>query len=188
MNFTKRYIKESVAIIKSLDQKEIDRLAVDLAWVRYHSGRLFILGVGGSAATASHAVNDFRKIANMEAYAPTDNVAELTARTNDEGWETVFVEWLRSSHLRLHDALLILSVGGGSQNVSENLINAVDYAKQKDALVLGIVGRDGGHTLSVADSCVLISPLVEKRITPHTEGIASVVLHLLVSHPDLCCQ
>jgi D-sedoheptulose 7-phosphate isomerase len=189
MSFAKRYLKETHDILKALDPKVIDDMAKAIAEVRNDSGRLsgrlFILGVGGSAATASHAVNDFRKIAGVETYAPTDNVAELTARTNDDGWDSTFSEWLMGSRIGPDDAILVLSVGGGSSSASPNIVEAVHHASEVGALILGIVGRDGGYTARYADYCVVIPPLVGKRITPHTEGIASVVLHLLVSHPAL---
>jgi len=170
-----------------LDAATIEKMASLLAGVRERSGRLFILGVGGSAGNASHAVNDFRKLAGIEAYAPTDNVSELTARVNDEGWPTVFEAWLRVSRLQPRDAILVFSVGGGSveQNVSPNLVAALDYAKSVGASVLGIVGRDGGYTASVADVCVIIPPVHPDRITPHSEAFQAIVWHLLVSHPLL---
>jgi D-sedoheptulose 7-phosphate isomerase len=187
MTFTVKFLAETIKIINALDESDIDSLAEGLAQVRKNEGRLFILGVGGSAAHASHAVNDFRKICAIEAYAPTDNVAELTARTNDEGWETVFEQWLKGSRISSNDALLIFSVGGGSKerNLSVNLVNALILAKSVGASVFGVVGRDGGYTSQVADACVIIPPLFDERITPHTEGLAAVVWHLLVSHPVL---
>jgi D-sedoheptulose 7-phosphate isomerase len=162
-------------------------MAALLASVRERSGRLFILGVGGSAGNASHAVNDFRKIVGIETYAPTDNVSELTARVNDEGWPTVFEAWLRVSHLQSRDAILVLSVGGGSveRNVSPNIVAALDYAKSVGASVLGIVGRDGGYTARVADVCVIVPTVHPDRITPHSEAFQAIVWHLLVSHPVL---
>ena len=162
-------------------------MAEGLGAVRNSGGRLFILGVGGSAGHASHAVNDFRKICGFEAYAPTDNVSELTARINDEGWEGVFSEWLKTSRIRENDALLIFSVGGGNveKNVSVNLVRAIDEAKKRGAKVFGIVGKDGGHTKKSADECVLIPVVSADHITPHTEGLAAVVWHLLVTHPAL---
>jgi len=158
-----------------------------LVETRKRSGRLFILGVGGSAANASHAVNDFRKIVGIESYAPTDNVSELTARTNDDGWDTVFVEWLKSSKLRANDLLLVLSVGGGNleKNVSPNLVSALKYAKEVAAGVIGIVGRDGGYTAQAADACVIVPTVNSENITPHVEAFQAVIWHLLVSHPDL---
>lgn len=184
-SFTARYLTETSAILGILDSLEIEDIANELASVRGAGGRLFILGVGGSAATASHAVNDFRKIANIESYAPTDNVAELTARTNDDGWKSSFVEWLKVSRLCHNDAVLVLSVGGGSDYTSKNIVTALRYACSEGATILGIVGRDGGYTVGWADACLVIPPVYNERITPHTEGIASIVLHLLVSHPAL---
>ena len=183
--FEARFLSETIAIINALDTNSIEKLAMELAALRKRKGRLFILGVGGSAAHASHAVNDFRKLCAIEAYAPTDNVSELTARTNDEGWETTFSEWLRISQLDESDALLVLSVGGGNleRNVSTNIVRAVQLARDVRAKVLGIVGRDGGYTARMADAAVVIPPLYSEHITPHTEGLAAVVWHLLVSHP-----
>jgi D-sedoheptulose 7-phosphate isomerase len=185
--FARSFLEQTVVIVRALDAAQIDRVAEGLASSRERGGRLFILGVGGSAGHASHAVNDFRKLCGFEAYAPTDNVSELTARTNDEGWDTVFSEWLSTSHLGARDAVLVFSVGGGSRekNVSVNLVRAVDLARQVGAQVFGIVGRDGGHTGRNADAVVIIPPLFCDRITPHTEGLAAVVWHLLVSHPLL---
>jgi D-sedoheptulose 7-phosphate isomerase len=162
-------------------------VATGLAAVRDSGGRLFVLGVGGSAGHASHAVNDFRKLCGFEAYAPTDNVSELTARTNDEGWDTTFEAWLRGSRLRAGDGLLIFSVGGGdsARGVSRNLVRALELAQEVSARVYGVVGRDGGSTARLADACVVVPPLVGDRITPHTEGLCAVVWHLLVSHPAL---
>lgn len=186
MSFSALFLAEVRQIACILDFTTIDRVAQILAETR-NEGRLFILGVGGSAANASHAVNDFRKIAGIEAYAPTDNVSELTARTNDEGWSTVFEAWLRGSHLKAADTLLILSVGGGNaeKNVSPNLIAAIDLAKSVGSRVVGIVGRDGGYTAKAADACVIIPVVNSDRITPHTEAFQAVVWHLLVSHPLL---
>lgn len=173
--------------MQRMDADAIDRMAAALSLVRQNHGRLFILGVGGSAGHASHAVNDFRKICGIEAYAPTDNVSELTARVNDEGWESCFVEWLRISRLSERDALLIFSVGGGSvlKNVSVNLVRSIDHAKTVGAKIFGIVGKDGGYTKEQADHCVLVPVVSTERITPHTEGLCAVVWHLLVSHPSL---
>lgn len=185
MTFAPRYIDETVAILGALNTAHIEGIVSELSRVRTALGRVFVLGVGGSAATASHAVNDFRKIAHIQAYAPTDNVAELTARTNDDGWHTTFVEWLRTSRIGDRDGLFVLSVGGGSDDTSHNIVRAVDYAKSYNATVMGIVGRDGGHTARRANACLVIPPLYKDRITPHTEGLASVILHLLVSHPGL---
>jgi D-sedoheptulose 7-phosphate isomerase len=187
MTFSNQFIKETVEILAKVDAGTIEAVASGLADVRQKGGRLFILGVGGSAGHAGHAVNDFRKICGFEAYAPTDNVSELTARTNDEGWETVFEAWLKGSRIGPTDALLIFSVGGGDRekNVSANLTRAIDTAKAVGASVFGIVGRDGGYTAKNATACVVVPPLFSDRITPHTEGLAAVIWHLLVSHPAL---
>jgi D-sedoheptulose 7-phosphate isomerase len=186
-DFSALYLAETVDLIAAIDRDQIERTASGLARVRDAGGRLFVLGVGGSAGHASHAVNDFRKICGFEAYAPTDNVSELTARVNDEGWDTTFEAWLAGSRLSGQDAILIFSVGGGNreQNVSVNLVRALELASQRGAAVFGVVGRDGGFTRHRAEACVLIPPLFEDRITPHTEGLCAVVWHLLVSHPDL---
>jgi len=185
--FSAQFLEESISVIKALDAAAIESMAEGLAAARGGGGRLFILGVGGSAGHASHAVNDFRKLCGFEAYAPTDNVSELTARTNDEGWDTTFVEWLRTSRLSSKDAVLVFSVGGGNKekNVSTNLVRALELAKERGAKVFGIVGRDGGYTKQVAEACVLVPVVHKDRITPHTEGFAAVVWHLLVSHPKL---
>jgi D-sedoheptulose 7-phosphate isomerase len=187
MNFSARFLAEVEEVARLLDAATIERMASLLASVRRRSGRLFILGVGGSAGNASHAVNDFRKLAGIETYAPTDNVSELTARVNDEGWSTVFEAWLRVSRLQARDAIFVFSVGGGSveRNVSPNIVAAVDYAKSVGASVLGVVGRDGGHTARVADVCVIIPTVHPDRITPHSEVFQAIVWHLLVSHPVL---
>lgn len=187
MNFSESFLAEAAEITRQLDTQVIERIVDILADTRAKAGRLFILGVGGSAANASHAVNDFRKITGLEAYAPTDNVSELTARTNDEGWSTVFSAWLAVSHLRKSDTLLILSVGGGNveKQVSPNLVAAVDYAKSVGARITGIVGRDGGYTATVADACVIIPTVNTAHVTPHAEAFQAVVWHLLVSHPSL---
>ena len=187
MSFAHQYLTEAAEILRRLDIAAIEKLAAMLVDVRTRGGRLFILGVGGSAANASHAVNDFRKIAGIEAYAPTDNVSELTARTNDEGWATVFEAWLKVSRLRDPDAILVFSVGGGNleKNVSPNLVAALEYAKAAGARIAGIVGRDGGHTARLADAVVVIPIVNQSHITPHSEAFQSVVWHLLVSHPDL---
>jgi D-sedoheptulose 7-phosphate isomerase len=185
--FVEVFIAESIEILRSVDAAEVERVATGLAAVRSGGGRLFILGVGGSAGHASHAVNDFRKICGFEAYAPTDNVSELTARVNDEGWETTFSAWLEGSRLRRGDGVLVFSVGGGNReaNVSVNLVRALELAKGVGAAVYGIVGRDGGYTAEVAEACVVIPPLRPERVTPHTEGLCAVFWHLLVSHPAL---
>jgi D-sedoheptulose 7-phosphate isomerase len=186
-SFSEQFLGEGIELMKKLDPAVIEAMAVGLAKVREGGGRLFILGVGGSAGHASHAVNDFRKICGFEAYCPTDNVSELTARTNDEGWDTTFSEWLKGSRLRKDDGLLIFSVGGGNRekNVSVNLVRALELAKEVGASVYGIVGRDGGYTAQVANACVIVPTVNPERITPHTEGFAAVVWHLLVSHPAL---
>lgn len=187
MNYTEQHLDEARHIIERLDVIAIEKVTALLADLRKKGGRLFFLGVGGSAANCSHAVNDFRKIAGIEAYAPTDNVSELTARTNDEGWETVFVEWLKTSRLSSKDMLFIFSVGGGNleKNVSPNLVRALQYAKEVGARVVGVVGRDGGYTARVADACVIIPTVNSETITPHAEAFQAVVWHLLVSHPAL---
>jgi len=184
-SFADTYLQEAVAILDRLDRDEVERVAGGLAAVRGGGGRLFILGVGGSAAHASHAANDFRKLCALESYAPTDNVSELTARVNDDGWETAFSEWLRGSRLSGGDAVLVFSVGGGNadQNVSVSLVRALDVAREVGARIFGVVGRDGGYTAQVADACVVIPTENAERVTPHTEGLCAVVWHLLVSHP-----
>jgi len=187
MNFVEQYLAEAAEIIRQLDLASIERAVRFLCEARARGGRLFILGVGGSAANASHAVNDFRKIAGMEAYAPTDNVSELTARANDEGWASVFEGWLRVSRLGADDLVLVLSVGGGDleRNISPNLVAALRYAKAAGVRVMGIVGRDGGYTAQVADACVIIPTINPTHITPHSEAFQAVIWHLLVSHPEL---
>jgi D-sedoheptulose 7-phosphate isomerase len=187
LSFSTEFLAESVKVIEKLDHEQIEKVADQLAGVRERGGRLFILGVGGSAGNASHAVNDFRKICGIEAYAPTDNVSELTARVNDEGWATVFDSWLKVSRLRRDDLVLVFSVGGGNleKNVSPNLVAALKHAKEVGARVVGIVGRDGGYTAKVADACVIIPVINSGHITPHTEGFQGLVWHLLVSHPKL---
>lgn len=185
--FSHKYLNESVELIAKLDAASIESVADGLAAVRDAGGRLFILGVGGSAGHAGHAVNDFRKLCGFEAYAPTDNVSELTARVNDEGWDTCFVEWLRVSRLRKGDGVLVFSVGGGNRekNVSVNLVRSLELAREVGAGIFGIVGRDGGFTKQAATACVVIPTVATERITPHTEGFCAVVWHLLVSHPKL---
>jgi len=187
MSFSEDYLAEVQQVAAHLDTRMIERLASLLARVREQRGRLFILGVGGSAANASHAVNDFRKIVGLETYAPTDNVSELTARTNDEGWATIFESWLRTSRLKPEDGVLVLSVGGGNleQNVSPNLVAALQYAKSVGSKIGGIVGRDGGYTAKVADACVVVPTVNPAHVTPHSEAFQAVVWHLLVSHPSL---
>lgn len=187
MNFTEIFIAEAAEILKKLDAVVIEKMVDVLVQTREKGGRLFVLGVGGSAANASHAVNDFRKIVGIETYAPTDNVSELTARTNDEGWASVFRAWLEVSHLNDKDAVMVFSVGGGNleKNVSPNLVLALQLAKEVDAKIIGVVGRDGGYTAQVADACVIIPTVHPDHITPHTEAFHSVVQHLLVTHPRL---
>jgi D-sedoheptulose 7-phosphate isomerase len=187
MNYSEQHLRETSEIVSQLDPLVCENAVQLLVRVRTQGGRLFILGVGGSAANASHAVNDFRKIAGMECYAPTDNVSELTARTNDEGWASVFAAWLEGSRLTSKDALLILSVGGGDleNNVSPNLVAALELAKEKGSAVLGIVGRDGGYTAKVADVAIVIPTVNPANTTPHSEAFQAVIWHLLVSHPDL---
>jgi len=186
-SFTRMFLEESVQAVQALDAEAVERTALGLAAVRDGGGRLFILGVGGSAGHASHAVNDFRKLCAFESYAPTDNVSELTARVNDEGWETCFEEWLKVSRLGAQDGILVFSVGGGNRekNVSVNLVRALDHARGVGASIFGIVGKDGGYTAQVAKACILIPTVSPDRITPHTEGLCAVVWHLLVSHPAL---
>jgi D-sedoheptulose 7-phosphate isomerase len=187
MNFTRQFLAEAQQIIAQLDEAAIEGVVQLLAAVRAGGGRLFLLGVGGSAANASHAVNDFRKIAGIEAYAPTDNVAELTARTNDEGWASVFEAWLRVSRLSAKDAVLVFSVGGGNleKGVSANLVGALQFARSVGARIAGIVGRDGGYTAQVANACVIVPTVNPAHVTPHTEAFQAVVWHLIVSHPDI---
>jgi D-sedoheptulose 7-phosphate isomerase len=187
MTFVERHLNEAATILGQLDVSAIEKMAELLADLRRRGGRLFFLGVGGSAANCSHAVNDFRKIAGIEAYTPLDNVSELTARTNDEGWATVFANWLEGSRLQAKDMLFVFSVGGGSveRNISPNLVHALQLARQVGAAIVGVVGRDGGYTRQVADACVVIPTVNPDNITPHTEAFQAVVWHLLVSHPRL---
>lgn len=187
MSYSIQHLKETAEIVARLNPADCEKCVAELRATRERGGRLFILGVGGSAANASHAVNDFRKIAGLECYAPTDNVSELTARTNDDGWASVFVEWLRGSRLNAKDCLLIFSVGGGNleKNVSPNLVSALQLAKQVGARVIGIVGKDGGYTAKVADACVIVPTVNATNVTPHSEAFQAVVWHLFVSHPDL---
>lgn len=187
MSYAAQHLKECVDIIQKMDVSEIEKIADLLASVKASEGRIFFLGVGGSAGNCSHAVNDFRKIVCIESYAPTDNVSELTARTNDEGWSTVFVEWLKVSKLQSKDALFIFSVGGGNleKNISPNLVEAIKLAKSVGAKVTGVVGRDGGYTAQAADACVIVPTVNPDTITPHSEAFQAVVWHLLVSHPKL---
>jgi D-sedoheptulose 7-phosphate isomerase len=187
MTFAQQFLNEVQQVTAKIDAAAIEKMVDTLAAVRERGGRLFILGVGGSAGNAGHAVNDFRKICGFEAYAPTDNVSELTARTNDEGWATIFAEWLKGSRISAKDGLLIFSVGGGNleKNVSPNLVSAIQVAKQVGATVTGIVGRDGGYTAKEADACVIVPTVNPDHVTPHSEAFQAVVWHLFVSHPKL---
>ena len=187
MSFAEEFLKESIEVLKQIDSSAVEATALGLAAIRERGGRLFVLGVGGSAGHASHAVNDFRKLCGFEAYAPTDNVSELTARINDNGWESVFSDWLDGSHLNDRDGVLVLSVGGGDaeRGVSANLVAAMKFAQNRNASIHAIVGRNGGFAAEVADNVVLIPPLYPERVTPHTEGLCAVVWHLLVTHPLL---
>ncbi len=187
MSYSAQHLTETAEIVAKINPADCEKCVAELRAVREHGGRLFLLGVGGSAANASHAVNDFRKITGIEAYAPTDNVSELTARTNDDGWASVFVEWLRTGRLNSRDCLFILSVGGGNleKNVSPNLVAAMQLAKQVGARIIGIVGKDGGYTAKVADACVIVPTVNPNNVTPHSEAFQAVVWHLFVSHPDL---
>ena len=189
-DFWASYFDEAKLVIDRIDRAAAEALVAKLLALRERQGRLFILGVGGSAGNASHAVNDFRKLVGIEAYAPTDNVSELTARTNDEGWATVFAAWLQVSRLDDKDAVLVLSVGGGNveKNVSPNLVLALQYAKQVGAMILGIVGRDGGYTAQVADACIIVPTVNPEHVTPHSEAFQAVIWHGLVSHPSLKAQ
>ena len=187
MTFIDKYLIESKEIIDSLDRNQIRKMVDNLVNLRTRNGRLFILGVGGGAGHASHAVNDFRKICGIESYAPTDNVSELTARVNDDGWDTAYVNWLKGSKLIEKDMLFVFSVGGGNleKGISVNIVNSLKLAKEVGAKICGVVGRDGGYTAKVAEACVVIPPINSETITPHTEGFQAVVWHLLVSHPEL---
>ena len=187
MSYSKQHLNEAVEIIEKMDVAAIEKMADLLAQVKTDGGRIFFLGVGGSAGNCSHAVNDFRKIVGIESYAPTDNVSELTARTNDEGWASIFVEWLKISKLTPKDMLFIFSVGGGNleKNISPNLVEALKYAKSIGSKVVGVVGRDGGYTAQVADACVIVPTVNADNVTPHSEAFQAVVWHLLVSHPKL---
>ncbi|HXM63470.1 MAG TPA: SIS domain-containing protein [Terriglobales bacterium] len=187
MNYTSQYFEEAIQIFRLIDQKSIERMLDLLLEVRRQKGRIFFLGVGGGAGHASHAVNDFRKIAGIECYAPTDNVSELTARINDDGWDTAYRNWLEGSRLRQQDAVCVFSVGGGDaeRNISSNLVSALQYAQQVGAKICGVVGRDGGFTARVSDACVVVPTVNPETVTPHTESFQAVVWHLLVSHPRL---
>jgi D-sedoheptulose 7-phosphate isomerase len=185
MSYARQHLDETAQVVARLDADAIERMAEELAAVRGRGGRLFLLGVGGSAANCSHAVNDFRKIAGIEAYTPVDNVSELTARTNDEGWETIFSAWLKGSRLQAKDLIFVFSVGGGSleRNVSPNLVRALQYARETGTPIIGIVGRDGGYTSQVATACAIVPTVNPQTITPHAEAFQAVIWHLLVSHP-----
>jgi len=187
MSYSRKHLDETIAIAQLINEEQVEKMADILAEVRANEGRLFFLGVGGSAGNAGHAVNDFRKIVGIESYAPTDNVSELTARTNDEGWDSVFSEWLIGSKLKSEDCLFIFSVGGGNleKNISPNLVKAMQLAKDRKSKVIGIVGRDGGYTATVADAVVIVPTINADNITPHSEAFQAVIWHLLVSHPKL---
>ncbi|HWY57336.1 MAG TPA: SIS domain-containing protein [Terriglobales bacterium] len=187
MNYISQYLEESIQIVRLMDEKAVERMLDLLLEVRRQKGRIFFLGVGGGAGHASHAVNDFRKIARIECYAPTDNVSELTARINDDGWDTAYRNWLQGSQLREQDAVFVFSVGGGDaeRNISSNLVSALQYARQVGAKICGIVGRDGGFTARVCDACVVVPTVNPETVTPHTESFQAVIWHLLVSHPRL---
>jgi len=187
MDYIKKYFTEVMRIAELIDKDQINKLIGELKEIKKNQGRLFFLGVGGGAANASHAVNDFRKICGFEAYTPMDNISELSARVNDEGWESIFANWLRGSQLCAKDGVFVFSVGGGNKekNISSNLVEALKYAKEAGAKIFGIVGRDGGHTAKVADACVIVPPINSKTITPHTESFQAVVWHLIISHPGM---
>ncbi len=187
MSYSAKHLAEAVEILAKINPDDLEKMTDLLVQVKADGGRIFFLGVGGSAGNCSHAVNDFRKIVGIECYAPTDNVSELTARTNDEGWATIFVEWLKISKLTSKDLLFILSVGGGSleKNISPNLVTALQYGKQQGAKITGVIGRDGGYTATVADACLIIPTVNPENITPHSEAFQAVAWHLLVSHPKL---
>jgi D-sedoheptulose 7-phosphate isomerase len=187
MSFSQDHLFETIEIIQQISTEKIEEMIQILLEVKQSGGRLFVLGVGGSAANASHAVNDFRKLAGLESYAPTDNISELTARTNDEGWSTVFSGWLKISRLNPNDCILVLSVGGGDKekNVSTNLIEAIDYANKIGAKVIGIIGRDGGYTAKHANTCVIVPTINPNSVTPHAESFQTIIWHLMVSHPKL---
>ncbi len=187
MSYAQKHLQETIAILQQLEVGAIERIVTTLAQLKTDGGRIFFLGVGGSAGNCSHAVNDFRKLLGIECYTPTDNVSELTARINDQGWESAYVEWLKVSRLGHRDAVFVLSVGGGSaeRNISRNLVAAVEHARERGAKILGIVGRDGGHTARLADACVIIPTVNPRTVTPHCEALQAVIWHLLVSHPRL---
>jgi D-sedoheptulose 7-phosphate isomerase len=187
MIYAEKYLKEVQAIAEKIDSTQVETMVIRLLELRKNQGRLFFLGVGGGAGNAAHAVNDFRKIAGLESYAPTDNVSELTARVNDDGWESVFVNWLEGSHLSNRDGVFVFSVGGGNieKNISANIVQALKYARSLGAQIFGVVGRDGGYTGQIADACVIIPTVDPETVTPHTESFQAVIWHLLVSHPLL---
>jgi len=187
MSYAETYLQEATKIISGIETSKVDEIVDLLKEVRSNGGRIFFIGVGGGAANASHATNDFRKIAGIEAYAVTDNVSELTARTNDDGWEAVFVEWLKGSRLKPEDMVFVFSVGGGSseKNISKNIVKALDYAESVGSSICGIVGRDGGYTARMADACIIVPTVNSSTVTPHTESFQAVLLHLLVSHPEI---
>jgi len=187
MSYISQYINDAVKILELIDQNKIEKMIQILLDVREKQGRLFLLGVGGSAANCIHAVNDFRKLAGIETYSPAENIAEITARTNDEGWHTVFSEWLKCSHINEKDAVMVFSVGGGNKekNVSANIVYALDVAKSKNARVLGILGRDGGHTANIADACVIVPPINPETVTPHSQAFQGVIWHMIVADPRL---
>lgn len=187
MSYAEQYLNEAKSVIDRIDARQVEAMAELVAGIREKGGRIFFLGVGGSAGNASHAVNDFRKICGIEAYAPTDNVSELTARINDDGWDTAYVNWLKGSRLSNKDLLFIFSVGGGNleKNVSANIVKSLQYGKETGAKVCGVVGRDGGYTAKVADACVIVPTVNPENVTPHTEAFQAVIWHLLVSHPRL---
>jgi D-sedoheptulose 7-phosphate isomerase len=187
MDYIEKHLEESKKIIDSIDRKNIEGIIKIIVNIKKNNGRIFFLGVGGSAANASHAVNDFRKIAGIESYTPTDNVSELTARTNDDGWESVFVNWLKCNKINENDCIFVFSVGGGNKekNLSVNLIHALDYSKEKGTKIVGVVGKDGGYTAKIADYCLIIPVVNHDSITPHSEAFQAVIWHLIVSHPDI---
>lgn len=187
MEFIKQYLEDVISISSKLDKQEIEKIISLLKDMRKEKGRIFFLGVGGGAGNASHAVNDFRKICGIESYTPTDNISELTARVNDDGWETSYVNWLKGSHLSYQDMIFVFSVGGGNleKNISANIVRSLEYAKDVGAKICGVVGRDGGYTAKVANACVIIPPINSSTVTPHTESFQAVIWHLLISHPEL---
>jgi len=187
VKYIEQYLNEVHKVVDGINRGQIEKMVVLLTDIRKNDGRLFFIGVGGGAGNASHAVNDFRKICGIESYAPTDNVSELTARVNDDGWDTSFVNWLKGSRLRKEDGVFVFSVGGGNaeKNISMNLVRALEYAKETGAKVFGVVGRDGGYTAQVADACVIIPTVNQETVTPHTEAFQAVVWHMIVSHPDM---